>query len=590
VAGQYALLGFEPEAVIASQLAIGVGTTWFLFLLGRTLGGLLAATLAGLLGASFPTFLFYEGIILKTYLGVHLVSALLWSLLFCVRRSSPWSLLSGVLLGLGCLVRANLLLVAPLALFWLLRQGSRPHAGGGLRRCAFLLLGLAVPLLPVTWHNVRCGDFALTTAQAGQNFYIGNNPANTAGTYQPPAGVRPHPFYEQQDFQRLAEQDLGRTLKPSETSRYWLSKGLQYLRDNPAAGLQLGLRKLGLVFNREEIPDNVSFPEAQRQIAALRWPLPSFWIVLALACASLVLCRPWPAGMGLLVVTFLILTSSVAVFFVFSRYRLSAVPILLVLTALLPSALGSRLRQRDTLRLAMALLAAGGSVVISGLPLYQHSAGSVAYNQAVTAMKEGDVERAFQLSEKALAEEPGYYRARILRGSILRQRQQFAAAERDLRNALRQDPADRRGRLELGLCLQATGQAAAALEQFAALLADFPGDAGAVVAAAESEAQLGRQAAARQRLSHFVARFPQASEVWNALGVQHAYARQFAEAEAAFRSASEADPANGEARMNLGQCLEARGDRSAARQIYQELLRQQPDHRGARSRLQQLGG
>src|SRR2546430_19733 len=83
--------------------------------------------------------------------------------------------------------------------------------------------------LPVAARNqVVGGEFHLTTAQFGPNFYIGNN-ESARGTYQPLRFGHGTPEYERRDATELAEQALGRHLSPAEVSRFWTRKAMAYI-------------------------------------------------------------------------------------------------------------------------------------------------------------------------------------------------------------------------------------------------------------------------------------------------------------------------------------------------------------------------
>src|SRR5205085_5577122 len=121
-----------------------------------------------------------------------------------------------------------------------------------LKRAAFFLAGLAIVLLPVAARNAYVGGgFYITTAQAGPNFYIGNNP-QADGTYQALRFGRGAPEYERQDATELAELALGRTLTPGEVSTYWIDKSLDFVTSQPGAWLRLMARKAALLFNATE--------------------------------------------------------------------------------------------------------------------------------------------------------------------------------------------------------------------------------------------------------------------------------------------------------------------------------------------------
>ena len=131
--------------------------------------------------------------------------------------------------------------------------------------------------LPATLHNrIAGGEWILTTSNAGQNFYIGNNPLNSSGEYQWLPFVDPNPKYEERDFAREAERRSGRKLGAAQTSRFWFSAALSWIRKEPAAWLRLSWRKLAAYWGAYEIPDNLDFYLYREGAPVLRLPRARF--------------------------------------------------------------------------------------------------------------------------------------------------------------------------------------------------------------------------------------------------------------------------------------------------------------------------
>jgi 4-amino-4-deoxy-L-arabinose transferase-like glycosyltransferase len=176
---------------------------------------------------------------------------------------SPGQFFAGFFLGLACLTKANFLLILPVVLLIIL-QNPNAALRKRLAMTVLILGGLLSALGPVVARNYVVGnELVLTTAQAGQNFYIGHNPAAN-GTYIWLPFVRADPLHEQEDFKKEAERISGRKLSPSEVSHYWLQQGIDFIRSNPMAELKLTGKKLLFFLNNYEIPDNLNFYFHQR--------------------------------------------------------------------------------------------------------------------------------------------------------------------------------------------------------------------------------------------------------------------------------------------------------------------------------------
>src|SRR5262249_21398796 len=193
----YKLFGRDYLWVRIVQAMIGTVGLWMLFEAVRRFRDYPTAMAALVMGALYKTFLFYDAALLKDFLAVVAVAAVLlaWSL----DRLWAWAAY-GAALGIGALVRANLLLVVPAtAVFLLVRK--QPKAAG------LVAAGALLCILPVTIRNAAVAhDFVITTAQFGPNLYTGNNPENTSGRYRPPSFLQAGgPEFEESRFRAGAE-------------------------------------------------------------------------------------------------------------------------------------------------------------------------------------------------------------------------------------------------------------------------------------------------------------------------------------------------------------------------------------------------
>jgi tetratricopeptide (TPR) repeat protein len=402
----YATIGRHLAVVLVLQGFLGALNVPLLWAIATRLWGARAGRIAALLAALYAPFIFFDGLVLKTFLEVLFLNAAVLATLWAGKtvrsetaptsRVTSLGLLAGVLLGIGALARANYLLLAPILAAWVLWPGTRRgtavlgddgagRRGGGpapVRRrrtspsppmpsqaafagAAAVVAGLFLVLLPVLIRNRVIGhDWVLTTSQAGQNFYIGNNAGNARGVYQPPAFLRPDPQHEEEDFRREAQRRLGRTLKPSEVSAYWSREAWRFVGAHPGRFFGLSMTRLGLLLHRHEIPDNEDFRFWARFSPWLRLN-PVRWDLLGpLAVAGLALGWRQRRRLWLLYALSGAYLFSVAVFFVFGRYRLPAVSLLLVFAAGAVDAGLAAWKGRDRRRLLV-----GGAALLVGIAL-----------------------------------------------------------------------------------------------------------------------------------------------------------------------------------------------------------------------------
>jgi 4-amino-4-deoxy-L-arabinose transferase-like glycosyltransferase len=313
-----------PDLLAARLLNVAMsGVTCVLVArLGTRVAGPVAGTLAALGFALYVPDVFYTGEIDKTSLSVMLVAATLVAFL----GASPASRFgAGILLGLAALTRANVLVFAPLGVVTLLVRRET-------RAAALFAAGLALALAPVVWRNHRVsGEWVLTTAQAGQNFYTGNNATNDYGAYDTPAFVRGNPHFEELDFRAEAERRAGRPLTAREVSSLWWREALASMAADPGRAALVMARKLALFWNDFEVADNQDQYLLAHDSWVLRLPV-GFGVVASLALLGAIVTWRRPAT-RVLVVFVAVYCASVVAFFIFSRYRIQVVPALLPLAA-----------------------------------------------------------------------------------------------------------------------------------------------------------------------------------------------------------------------------------------------------------------
>jgi hypothetical protein len=225
----YKVFGHHLFAARIVQAIIGTGGLWMLFEGVRRALGYRTAITALALGALTKVFIFYDAMLLKDFLGVVAIEGaiLCWSL----GSRWKWGAL-GATLGLGCLVRGNMmLLVIAAAAYFAVRREWKP--------AGMTLAGAVLIVAPVTIRNIAVErDLVLSTSHFGVNLFIGNNPENTTGRYRPPAFLREAtPEFEELDFKLEAERLNHRAMKPSEVDRYRRSRAGVYRRERvPSSG------------------------------------------------------------------------------------------------------------------------------------------------------------------------------------------------------------------------------------------------------------------------------------------------------------------------------------------------------------------
>ncbi len=406
LAGLYRISGRDLLLARFLNVVFGAASCGLVGRIGVRVGGGAVGSLAALGFALYKPEIFYAGEIDKTCLSVFLTAA---TLALALGATLPARFAAGVVLGLAALTRANLLLLAPLGVLWVVME--RPERPARAVAAAGLFgAGVALALLPVAWRNHHLsGEWVLTTAQAGQNFYTGNNALNPYGAYGALPFVRGNPHFEEADFRAEAERRVGRALGPEEVSRFWFGEAFRHMREQPAFAAGAFLRKLALFWNDFEISDNQDQYLLARESWVLRLPLPGFGAVAPFALLGALAALRARRSVWLLAAFVGVYCVSVVAFFIFSRYRIQIVPALLPLAALGALELAGWVRAGNWRRAAVG----GGVVFAGGLLAFQTIDVFTPRNPQVVEMQlrhlseaylaAGQPERALAALEEAVA-------------------------------------------------------------------------------------------------------------------------------------------------------------------------------------------
>ncbi|MCI0567048.1 MAG: glycosyltransferase family 39 protein [Acidobacteria bacterium] len=489
----YKVIGRDFLWVRLIQAAIGVATCGVTALLGRRLFGRTIGNFAGALAALFAPAIFYEAEIDKTFLAVFWVTLSV----YLFTGGSRWSRFgSGFALGVATLARGNLLLLVPFALLASIIDKTHEPRSQRLVLAGSFLIGVASILGPVTARNYHVsGQWVITTAHGGQNFYIGNYHGNTTGRYHAPVFVRAHPRFEQEDFQKEAERRLGRKLSALEASSYWFGEGVREIVNHPRWAISHTMRKFALFWNDYEEPDNQDMYYLRGASWVLRLRLVSFGMLVPFAALGLVIHRK-RRDVRILCGFLILYCASVVAFFVFSRYRIHVTPVLCVLAASGLAWLWANIRMRRVRPCAYAglLLLCLGAFTFRRVSAMSEKGSIVqAYiNEGGTLAVSGEYGKAIESFQKALAIEPHSDGALCGLGVTYARLERFPQAEANLRACVKANPLNRLGWAAFSLLMEQSGRHQEALDATEHVLRISPGDAKATFRAAELALRLGK--------------------------------------------------------------------------------------------------
>ena len=453
------------------QMLLDTATAGCLFLIGRELGrpriGLLAAAIYGLLLG--PALAFGTMLLKATCVAAYLT----WWIWFALRistdrRANRW-ILFGVYCGMGVALRANLVLLAPLALLAIFASRvPRPLAAS-----AGLLLGLALPLALLSARNIaidgRASPFPSNGGVVLHQLYNPGNPESLSGPPSFPPFVRyRHPSEVWKGYRREADRIAGHALEAAASEGFWRAQALDYMLNHPMQALGNSLRKLGEASASVEIPNNRSYRDEQLFSPVLQWMPPPFAFLFALGVPGLLqLVRQDRRSLWLLVPVAMSV-ATMAVFFAEDRFRFGTVPMLVLGSATWLGWLCWRLREGRYMLLMLGTLV---SLLLAGISLWQGWRFPMPETDwariANGYIRIGEPRRASEWVAFAAKRYPTDPRIAELQGLLALERGDFVQARERLETALAQRPdrhevwhnysvaLERQGELERALAAEA---------------------------------------------------------------------------------------------------------------------------------------
>jgi tetratricopeptide (TPR) repeat protein len=366
---------------------------------------------AGLILALYAPGIFLGVLIQKTVLDTLWLTSLLALTGWHLHKPTSYKAgMIGTITGLFCLTRENALVLIPVLMVCILLQNRGSILRTKILHAALFLAGAALILFPVGFRNYAVGgEFALTTAQAGPNFYIGNNPAAT-GTYMELKPGHSSPLYEQRDAAVLAEQAVGRKLSSLEVNHYWFDKSWQFISEHPGQWMSLLGRKFLLVINSFEICDAEDYYFYQ-EFSPLLKLLGAFGHMGILFPAAVVgMALTWHRRRKMIPLYAMLLTFIVttAFFYIFARYRFPLAPIFALFAAAACPEVMERMRAKRIRPLLVALVVCAIAAFLANPPMYgkQSQFPAMYANCSAIQVQNGDYADAIENAKKAMALSP----------------------------------------------------------------------------------------------------------------------------------------------------------------------------------------
>ncbi len=454
----YRIFGHSLFIARLVQVLMSAVTCVLIYFLALKVFNRRTAIISAIIGAFYGPFFYWAGEILIVTLIVLLDLIMLLVLLNAIDkpRKIYW-LLGGVVLGLSSIARPNVLIFIPwvIVLIFLMHKFKRGSTVKKLRSVYALLflIGTFAVILPVAIRNyVVAKDLVLISSQGGVNFFIGNNPAADGRTAHAPGIGEAHGEFQDNVWLasvKLAEKATGKSLRPSQISRYWYLQGLEFIVKQPWEWFKLMGKKFAYFWTGVEVTNNEDsyyFARFSNTLRFLMWhkglAFP-FGIICPLALVGIMISRRHWRKLLLLYGFLFLYMVSVILFFVCARYRLPVIPILLIFAGYTINYGIKKLRSREYRTFFFCL----AGTILAGILVNIDIQGVTNMNRAQAYLfggnayeKGGNYELAVEEYLKAVEYAPKHRQAYHNLGTVYARMRKYNGAEQMFKKALEINP------------------------------------------------------------------------------------------------------------------------------------------------------
>ncbi len=523
LAAIYKVCGYSPFVPGLLQAACEGGTAVLIYKLGSFSfagtgeSGLarwrekVIGTLAAMGWAFFVPAQGYSIILMPTAWLVFIFWFVVWQIVHRSEAPGRWALLAlGTLIGFTAMGIATILFLVPLvlaALFFRWRASLSQRAVGA----ALILAGVVLGASPASLHNYFVArDPVFLSAHSGVNFWIGNNPVATGYPKFPP-GLRAGQEAMLKDSITSAETAAGHSLKRSEVSAFWSQKASVWIRGHPAEAMSLLGEKLANFWSAFRY-DDISVITSLREQGIIL-PGIGFGLVAALALPGLLFAwRRFPSARWIAAAVFLHMASLMTVF-VTERYRLAAVPGLLLFASFGVWELWQSLARARYGMAALFLATLFGTTAFVSMPQKDPTLWALdTFNSGLQALDAGQLPVAKKKLDLAYAYSPDNAEINFAQGNLHLALGETNAAKGFYFAALRLDPTHSGAYNNLGVLALRESRWELAGRFFRHALEVAPDNAKVYFLLAQAEMKAGRRAEAEAAITRALALEPDRPE------------------------------------------------------------------------------
>jgi len=472
----YFLFGHSVFIAKVAQFFIGSLSCGLIYLIGQKIFNRTVGILAAMMFALYAMAIYFEGFFVSAFLAIFL-NCLVILLFLSINANPRWPkwIAAGFLMGLSSLASASIFIFLPFVIFWAFESFKKTSKVKIAAYSATLLLGISLVIIPIAARNYVVGkDFVPISAHSGITFYAGNNPLSD-GSFHLPKDIGRGVINSKKNSRVIAERIMKKKLKPSQISKFWLDQGLMFMKEEPYKFLQLTFKKILLFWNAYEIPDVLPLFFFKQYSSLLRLPLFNFSIICPLALFGIFLCaklkRP---DIHLLYFFIMSVFLSTVIYFVNSRYRLLAVPYLIIFAAAAVYWFYSKIISKHLNDLKFPLIAIFVLSVLIHIKILEFRPAQAYNSLGVILKRQGLYKEAIGAYQKASETDPDYDTPHFNLGLLYIERKNYTKAIESFKKAIQRNPNFAVAHKRIGMAYMTTGQREKALFHWKSSLALDP--------------------------------------------------------------------------------------------------------------------
>ncbi len=292
LAAIYKLFGHHTILSRLGNVLMESAVCVFIYWTARTVWNHRAGLIAGIIAVFYGAYIFYSAELLKPSMGNFLMALCMLLLIRNARHPRLWQwLLAGALLSTAAFARKNLAIVAVVIPVWIFTTFSKKHL---MKSLIYILIFAGAMIVThkswMTWYRMINPNQEAAFSESGIHFYIGTNEM-AHGTYTRIPGIQPSAIGHTVDAKKVAQAETRRPMSYAEADRYWLQKGIAFIFAEPLKWLWLEAKKLFLMLNDYEVPNDENYDYTRKLSWVLALPFLSFGLIAPLGFMGIFLER-----------------------------------------------------------------------------------------------------------------------------------------------------------------------------------------------------------------------------------------------------------------------------------------------------------